>query len=101
MMGNGFLRRVILSAALAAGLMIAAGAPAFASPDRDRDWAQDCRRRLEDARLRLDRDATRYGERSGKVERDRDRLEDARRWCRQHRADWDHDRFDFGVYIRK
>jgi hypothetical protein len=30
-----------------------------------------------------------------------DRLDDARRWCRQHRADWDHDRFDFGVYIRK
>jgi hypothetical protein len=99
-MGNGFLSRVILSAALAVGLVIASGAPAFASPDRDRD-SQDCRRRLEDARERLDRDAARYGERSGKVERDRDKLEDARRWCRQHRADWDHDRFDFGVYIRK
>ncbi len=101
MMGNGFLSRVILSAALGAGLVIAAGAPALASPDPERDWAQDCHRRLEDARVRLDRDAARYGERSGKVERDRDKLEDARRWCRQHRADWDHDRFDFGVYIRK
>jgi hypothetical protein len=100
MLGNGFFSRIILSAALGAGLVIA-GAPAFASPARDKDWAQDCHRRLEDARLRLDRDAARYGQRSGKVERDRDRLEDARRWCRQHRADWDHDRFDFGVYIRK
>jgi hypothetical protein len=28
-------------------------------------------------------------------------MDDARRWCREHRADWDHDRFDFGVYIRR
>jgi hypothetical protein len=97
MMGSGFLSRIILSAALGAGLVIAAGIPALANPDRD----GDCHRRLEDARARLDRDAARFGERSRQVERDRDRMEDARRWCREHRADWDHDRFDFGVYIRR
>ena len=99
MLGKQFLGRIILSTALSAGLLIAAGAPAFAA--RDRDWGQDCRRRLEDARVKLDRDVARYGERSRKVDRDRDRMDDARRWCREHRADWDHDRFDFGVYIRR
>jgi hypothetical protein len=55
---------------------------------------------MEDAKIRLDRDLERHGERSRQVARDRDRLEDTRRWCREHHADWDHNRFDVGVYIR-
>jgi hypothetical protein len=27
-------------------------------------------------------------------------MEATRNWCRSHRADWDHPRFDVGVYLR-
>lgn len=97
MLGKQFLGRVILTAALGGGLLLGTAAvPAFA----DHDWANDCHKRLEEARARLDRDVARFGERNPRVERDRDRLEDTRRWCRDHHADWDHDRFDGGVYVR-
>jgi len=97
MFGKQFLSRIILTSALGAGLLLGSIAmPALA----DRDWSNDCHRRLEDARARLDRDVARYGERSAKVDRDRARLDDERRWCRNHHADWDHNRFDVGVYIK-
>jgi hypothetical protein len=98
MLGKQFLSRVILTAALGGGLLLSSAAiPALA----DRDYRDDCHKRLEEAKARLDRDAARFGERNPRVERDRDRLEDTRRWCRDHHADWDHDRFDVGVYVRR
>jgi hypothetical protein len=97
MLGKQFLSRVILTAALGGGLLLSSAAlPALA----DRDWGNDCHKRLEDARARLDHDAARFGEHNPRVDRDRDRLEDARKWCREHHADWDHSRFDVGIYIR-
>jgi hypothetical protein len=83
--------RMVLTGVFAAGLLFATGKPAF---------ADSCRDRLESARARLDRDVARRGENSNQVRRDQDRLEDARRWCRAHHSDWDHTRFDFGVYLR-
>lgn len=97
MLGKQFLGRVILTAALGGGLLLSSAAiPAMA----DRDWTNDCHKRLEDAKARLDHDAARFGEHSPRVDRDRDRLEDARKWCRDHHADWDHSQFDVGIYIR-
>jgi hypothetical protein len=97
MLGRQFLGRIILTTALGSGLLLASAAvPARA----DRDWSGDCHKRLEEARAKLDRDIARHGERSREVERDRDRMEDARRWCRDHHADWDHDRFDEGDHRR-
>jgi hypothetical protein len=65
----------------------------------EKDWTAGCHDRLEESRDRIDRDIQRHGENSRQVSHDRDKLEDARRWCRDHHADWDHDRFDSGVYI--
>ena len=98
MLGKQFLGRIIVTAVLGGGLLLGSAAvPARA----DRDYRNDCRKRMEDAKVRLDRDVARFGERNRRVERDRDRLEDTRRWCRDHHADWDHDRFDGGVYLRR
>ena len=98
MLGKQLLSRVILTAALGGGLLLSSAAiPALA----DHDYRDDCHKRLEEAKIRLDRDAARFGERNPRVERDRDRLEDTRRWCRDHHADWDHDRFDVGIYVRR
>ena len=89
--------RVVLGAALAIGLML----PMGISTSADRDWGAPCRNRLESARAKLEHDASRYGPDSPRVNRDRERLESARQWCRDHRADWDHSRFDVGIYLRK
>ena len=88
--------RIILGSALALALTLPVGRATFG----DRDWADDCHRRLEADRARIDRDIARNGENSREVDRDRDRIEADRHWCRDHHADWDHDRFDLGVYIR-
>jgi hypothetical protein len=85
-----------LNGIFAAGLLFAAGKPALA----ERDWSPSCRSRLEADRARIDRDAARRGEHSPQVRRDVERMESDRRWCRDHHADWDHDRFDFGLYLR-
>jgi hypothetical protein len=87
---------IILGSALAIGLTLPLGRATFG----ERDWGGDCHRRLEADRARVDRDVARYGEHSRKVDRDVARLDDDRRWCRNHRADWDHSRFDVGIYFR-
>jgi hypothetical protein len=87
--------RIVLSGLFAAGLLLAAGSPAFA----EKDWGPSCRDRLETARAKIDRDVARHGENSPQVRHDVDKMEDARRWCRDHHADWDHTRFDVGVYL--
>ena len=89
--------RMALTTALAGGLLLAVGAPARA----DRDWSKNCRKRLEADRARIDKDAARYGEHSRQVDRDVERMDANRRWFRDHKADWDHGRFDIGVYFRK
>ncbi|MGD0965192.1 MAG: hypothetical protein ABSA57_14980 [Candidatus Acidiferrales bacterium] len=66
----------------------------------DRDWSDDCHKRLEADRARIDRDAAKHGEHSPQVGHDVDRLDADRQWCRDHHADWDHSRFDVGIYIK-
>lgn len=95
MTGKKYLVRAVLGGIFAAGLLLASGAPASA----DRDWGAPCRDRLEAARAKIDRDVARHGQNSPQVRHDVDRMEDARRWCRNHHADWDHSRFDVGVYL--
>jgi hypothetical protein len=34
------------------------------------------------------------------VDSDVDRMNSDRNWCRGHHADWDHDRFDVGIYVK-
>jgi hypothetical protein len=89
--------RMALSSVLAGGLLLAVGAPAQA----DRDYRNDCGRRLEADRARIDRDSSRFGEHSRQVDRDVQRMDATRSWCRNHKADWDHNRFDIGVYFHK
>ena len=88
--------RWIVTTALAGGLMFAVGTPARA----DHDYSNDCRQRLEADRARIDRDVSRYGEHSRQVDHDVAKMDANRQWCRDHKADWDHDRFDVGVYFR-
>ena len=88
--------RMALITALAGGLLLAVGAPARA----DKDWGRSCRERLDADRARIDKDAARYGEHSRQVDRDVQRMDNNRKWCRNHKADWDHGRFDIGIYFR-
>jgi hypothetical protein len=64
------------------------------------DIADDCHRKLEADRARIDRDAAKHGNDSRQVAHDVDRMEADKNWCRDHHADWDHTRFDVGIYIR-
>src|SRR4051794_30051518 len=89
--------RAALTVALGASFLFAAGSPALAG----RDYRENCRSRLEADRARIDRDASRFGENSRAVLRDRQRMDSDRAWCRSHRADWDHNRFDIGVYLHR
>lgn len=86
---------MFLTSVLAGGLVLAFGATARA----DRDWKEDCHRRLEADRARIDRDVRRHGEHSRQVDADVDRMNTTRQWCKEHKSDWDHDRFDIGVYF--
>ena len=92
---KNYLPRVILSVVFAAGLIFATGKPASA----DKDWGPTCRDRLEAARAKIDHDAERHGKDSPQVRHDVDKMEETRKWCREHHADWDHSRFDTGIYI--
>ena len=64
------------------------------------DRRSDCERKLDADRARIDNDAARHGEHSRQVEKDVARMDNDRQWCRAHKADWDHDRFDVGIYFR-
>jgi hypothetical protein len=90
------LIRLVLGTCLAIGVTLPVGQATFG----DRDWANDCHRRLEADRARIDNDVARHGEHSRQVDRDVDRLEADRGWCRNHHAEWDHSRFDVGIYFR-
>jgi len=86
--------RIALSSALAAGLTLSAGFATFGDP------RSDCEKRLDGDRARIDHDIARHGDHSPQVNRDIARMDDDRSWCRSHNADWDHDRFDVGIYIK-
>ena len=91
------LTGVVLSSALGLGVLLTAGV----SPARaDRDRGADCRQRLEADRARIDRDVARHGEHSRQVDHDVNRMDADRQWCRDHHAEWDHGRFDVGIYFR-
>jgi hypothetical protein len=96
MTGKKYLTGFVLSGLLGAGLLLATGKPAFA----EKDWGPACHDRLEAARAKIDQDVARHGENSHQVRNDQVKLDDARRWCRDHHSDWDHTRFDVGVYLR-
>jgi hypothetical protein len=89
------LTRLALGSALVLAFALTAPRVTFGDPG-DR-----CHERLERDRARIDRDQERFGRDSERVRRDVDRMEDDRNWCRGHHQDWDHDRFDIGVYLRK
>jgi|HubBroStandDraft_6_1064221.scaffolds.fasta_scaffold102769_2 hypothetical protein len=87
--------RMVLTGAMAGGLVLAFGSTARA----DRDWREDCERRLAADRARIDRDASRHGEQSRQVSNDVARMNSTRQWCRDHKAEWDHEHFDVGIYF--
>lgn len=87
--------QMALTTALAGGLLLAVGTPVQA------DSRGDCSRRLEADRARIDKDAARHGEHSRQVDQDVNRMDSDRRWCTDHKADWDHTRFDVGIYFRR
>lgn len=87
--------RVALTFALAGGLTLALGNAARAD-----DFKDECHRKLEADRARIDRDVARHGEQSNQVAHDVAKMDQTRQWCRDHKADWDHDHFDVGVYFR-
>jgi hypothetical protein len=87
--------RLALSTALAGVLMIAFSAPARA----DGDHREECQRRLESDRARIDSDVIRYGDNSRQVGRDVSKMNKSRQWCKDHQADWDHDKFDLSFYL--
>jgi hypothetical protein len=88
--------RIILTTALAGGLALAVGPSLSAEPD----YGNACHQRLENDRARIDHDAARHGNDSREVNHDVDRMNADRQWCRDHHSDWDHSRFDVGIYFR-
>jgi hypothetical protein len=90
------LGRVALTTALAAGLTFAVGTSLRADPD----YSNACHQRLENDRARIDHEAARHGNDSPQVRHAVDRMDQDRQWCRDHHSDWDHSRFDVGIYFR-
>jgi hypothetical protein len=91
------LGQVILTTALAGGLLFAVSTPVRATPNYD----NSCHQRLENDKARIDRDAARHGNDSRQVNNDVDRMNSDRQWCKDHHSDWDHSRFDIGIYFRR
>jgi hypothetical protein len=91
---NKQMVRVAMGCALAVAFTLPLGRAAFG------DVRSDCARKLEVDRARIDREAAKHGEHSPEVGKAVDRMEEDRAWCRDHKAEWDHDRFDVGIYVR-
>ena len=96
MKSKQYWSRMVLTGALAGGFLLAFGSTARA----DRDRNDECHRRLESDRARIDRDVSRHGEHSRQVDNDVAKMDATRQWCKDHKADWDHDKFDIGIYFR-
>ena len=95
MTSKNFWSRLALNVAIVGGLVSAFGIPSLA----DGDHQAECQRRLESDRARIDSDVIRYGDNSGQVHHDIAKMDKSRQWCRDHKADWDHDRFDLSFYL--
>ena len=93
-MHTPFIRYITLGA-LAVGLTL----PMAGTARADHDSREECRERLQAQKAKIDRDRDKYGEHSAKVEHDVGKLEQERQWCRGHKADWDHNFFDVGIYV--
>ncbi len=91
------ITRITLGLALALSFALPAAQVTFA--DHDHDYRNDCHRRLEADKARVDRAAAKHGEHSRQVDRAVDKLQADRQWCRDHHADWDHSQFDIGIYL--
>jgi hypothetical protein len=63
-------------------------------------FGDDCSKKLDSDRARIDRDAAKHGEHSPEVDKDVARMDNDRQWCRDHHSDWDHSKFDVGIYIK-
>jgi hypothetical protein len=87
--------RFVLAGALAISFTLP-----LASTARADHWNDDCHKRLENDKARIDHDAAKYGDHSRKVDNDVAKLDNDRNWCRGHHADWDHSMFDVGIYVR-
>jgi hypothetical protein len=94
-MKNAKFSRMILVTAGAGILLMVSGAARA-----DQDYRSGCNRRLEADRARIDHDAARFGDHSRTVDRDVAKMDSDRQWCKDHHADWDHTRFDVGIYFR-
>jgi hypothetical protein len=88
------LVRKVLGCALASAFALSVAGAALA------DDHAECARRLEADRAQIDREVAKHGEHSPAVDKAVDHMEADRGWCRDHKADWDHDRFDVGFYIK-
>jgi len=86
--------RLALASALAIAFTLTMGRVTFGDPN------DDCHRRLESDRARVDRDAAKHGQNSSQVSRDVARMDNDRNWCRSHHADWDHSTLDIGIYLK-
>jgi hypothetical protein len=91
---NKQIVRVALGCALVVAVTLPLSRAAFGDPH------SDCVRKLEADRARIDNEAAKHGEHSPAVAKAVDRMEEDRAWCREHKAEWDHDRFDVGIYVR-
>jgi hypothetical protein len=54
---------------------------------------------LEGDRARIDRDVARHGEHSRQVDHDVAKMDADRSWCKEHKWDWDHDKYDRDNYM--
>ena len=88
--------RFVWISALAVGMTL----PLCGAARADHDYSEECHQRLQNQKAKIDRDAAKYGEHSGKVDNDIAKLDQERAWCRDHKADWDHNVFDVGIYIK-
>jgi hypothetical protein len=97
MIGRRFILHAVLASILAGGLFVVAGVPQLGAEEN----GNACSERLERNRVKIDRDASRFGADSRQTNRDREKMEADRNWCRNHHFDWDHERFDIELYLRK
>lgn len=93
MMNENWFSRLALCCALAGGMALTTASFAHA------DMRNDCNHRLDVDRARIDRDVSHHGEHSRQVEKDVARMDSDRQWCRDHKVDWDHDRYDRDNYM--
>lgn len=91
---KGKIARVTFGLALAATFMLPAATMTFA----DHDYKDECHRRIEADRAKVDDAAAKHGEHSRQVDRAVDKLQADKQWCRDHHADYDH-KFDIGIYV--